>query len=206
MEFLGFTETGFQLIDKISNHTLLVVIGGFFILMSVFQWYMAHRQNNRIVENLIVQNDKNQQQLKAIVDVVGKISCYFEERAMRNVNIDQARSLIKSELEKSKYAIITHIVNVKQKNDLVNTQAVAERINIFIDTSYDWNISNLKKFDYQGKPLSSFMECHWKELIKAQALKDCENHEVDMQRLYNIYTNLFDSFKLSLNHKIDDIN
>ena len=50
------------------------------------------------------------------------------------------------------------------------------------------------------------MECHWKELIKAQALKDCENHEVDMQRLYNIYTNLFDSFKLSLNHKIDDIN
>jgi len=69
---------------------------------------------------------------------------------------------------------------------------------------YDSNILQLRKFEYKGKELSSFLDYVWKNHIKVQMLADCHDTEIDIYKLDTTYRAHFDTFKMSINHRIDE--
>ncbi|MCL1942544.1 MAG: hypothetical protein FWF54_03220 [Candidatus Azobacteroides sp.] len=191
------TELSQQSIDfgrAIADLGALAVIGGVFMVFVLL-----------MLSFFVYQLFTQQKKLSAIAEFSGKAMGYFEDTAMRNVNLDQARGLISFELERAKNETVIQVVKIKQKNNLDDTDAVQDKIVIFLDRLYSSSVSLLRKFDFQGKSLSTFMESNWKETVKKQMIKDCLNHEIDIHRLEESYIVLFSSFKASFNSKIDEI-
>lgn len=146
-----------------------------------------------------------QKKLASIAEFSEKAMGFFENSAIRNVNLDQARGLISTELEKAKNEVIVQVVKIKQKNHLDDIEAVNNKIDSFLDRSYSSTVALLRKFDFQEKNLSTFMESNWKEKVKGQMQRDCSNHDVDVQRIDESYSVLFNTLKISFNLKIDEI-
>ncbi len=185
-------QSSVDLSKAIADFGALAVIGGVFMVFILL-----------ILSLFVYQLFTQQKKLTAIAEFSETAMKYFEEMAMRNVNLDQARGLISLELERSKDETIIQVVKIKQKNHLDDIDAVQDKINSFLDRLYSGGVSMLRKFDFQGKNLSTFMESHWKEIVKKQMLRDCTNHEIDIHRLEESYTILFMSFKTNFNSKID---
>jgi len=200
-EIEKLSQTSIDLADKIANHSFWVVFTAvcmvvIFIILGFFIWQLR-LFTIKLVENM--------NKLDLICKFAEKVMQYFEKDAFRIVDIDQARSLISTELEKSKNAILVFVAKTKQKNNLDDKKAVEERVSLFIEKTYGLNVSLLRKFDFHGRPLSYFLDEKWKEEVKCRILKDCEDNTMDCSRIEATYSALFDSFKMIINHKIDDI-
>jgi len=182
VELYDVTESSLLFAKEIANYSLLVVASALCLSFST------------VLLVLFVSQVRKQNR---------SLSRFLEVHECRKVNIDQARSLMDSEFDKTRLEIIVHIIKIKQKNDLDNKCAISEKINLLIDVLYANNVSALRKFDFQNKVLSSFMECGWKDVVRRQMLTDCENHEIDIHKLDTAYRNIFLSFKTSYNLKIE---
>lgn len=188
------TNNSVEFSKAIADFGALAVIAGVFmvIVLLMFSFF-------------IYQLFTQQKQLASIAEFSQKAMGFFEDSAMRHVNLDQARGLISTELEKAKNEAVVQVVRIKQKNHLDDKEAVNNKIDSYLDRSYSSTISLLRKFDFQDKNLSTFMESNWKEKVKSQMQKDCSNHDIDVQRIEESYAVLFNSFKISFNLKIDEI-
>lgn len=182
-----------ELSKAIAEQGIQNLLSGAFMILSftmvVVVLYQIFTQNRR---------------LDVIAGFSKKAMGYFEDYAFRNVNLDQARGLITSKFEHARYEIVVQTIKIKQSNNLQDKDYVEAKIDAFIDKSYSSVISLLRKFTYQEKNLSSYMESAWKAKIRIQMLRDCETHEINVQKIDDTYNLLFNSFIVSFNIKIDE--
>jgi len=168
----------------------------FSYLLSSLQLHRSNKSQREFNRNISAN-------LSTIVESSTIVMEYFKEMALRKVNVDQARSLIASELEKSKLDIIINIVKTKKTNNLDDSEHIDKKVRDFVERAYENNAAMLRKFEFQGKVLAFFLENDWKNEVYRQAIKDCSNSVIDIHKLESTYRALFDKFKNGLNNKID---
>jgi len=86
------TESTLVLAKEIANLTLLVVASSLLLVISIvllILFVYQVRSQNRVVMR------------------------FFEDQGYRNVNLDQARSLMESEFEKTRLQLIVHVVKIR---------------------------------------------------------------------------------------------
>ena len=188
------THESLEITKAVSEQGIQNVIAGVFIAIFILMVSL-------IVYQIVSQN----KQISAIADYAKRTMDYIEEHSFQKVDIDRARGLVASELEKSKFEVIVNVLKIKQKNDIGDSDYIKNKIDSFIDKSFSNIIAILRKFTLHEKDLSTFIENSWKEKVKALVMKDCEAGEMDIQKIYDTYMMLFDSFKASFHLKIDEI-
>jgi len=198
MQVSELAGSSIDLAEKITNYSFWVVFTAasivvIFLLLSYVVWQLRF-----VTKSLIVKIDVIHQSAE-------KVSKYFEKDSFRSVDIDAARALISCQLELSRNSILVFIAKIKQRNHLDDKKAIEEKIDLFLDKAYGINESFLRKFDFQGRALSSFLRVEWKDAVKKKVVKDCDNNTMDCHKIESTYIALFDSFKLEINRKIDDI-
>lgn len=131
---------------------------------------------------------------------------YFKDRAMRMINLDQARGLISIELNRSRLEVVVQVIKIKENYHLENRDRVERTVTLFLDRLYASNIGYMNKFEYGGQLMSMFFDNGWKEIIRQQMIEDCENKEIRIHQLNDRYSIQFLQFQTAANQKIDEIN
>jgi len=203
------TKDVLKLAEGIHNFSLATILQSVVIvLLFVFVLYFLYDIRARSK-----QLESQTKDLTVLTGFAKSIAEYMKESAIRQVNIDQARILVRSELDKSKNAILFFIGKTMQKNNLSDKDTLIEKVETFINTTYGENESVLVKFDFHQRPLSSFLETSWREEVKGKIIEELEKFEkeqkdgigMDCIRIEEKYTSLFNKYKMAINHKIDKI-
>ena len=201
-DFSIVTEKSLALAEGIANYTILVVLSSIslvlFIILVIYYLIDIRERRKQAIEH--------GKSLAVITDFINKMADTMKENAMRSVNLDMARGLIASELEKTKWFIVFQVANMKQKNHLDDKEAIEVKIQLLIEQTYYKNYEILRKFEFQGKLLSTFLEERWKGQVFEQITKDCTNNHIDLVKLSETYDVLFVKFKNEMNRKLDDTN
>ena len=199
------TNDVLKIAEGIHNYSLAAVLQSVVIVL-LFVFVLYFLSDIRVRAK---QLESQTRDLNALTEFVKTL----RENAMRNVNIDQTRILISSELERSKNAILFFIGKTIQKNNLSDKDAIKEKVTLFSNKTYGANISVLNKFDYQQKPLSSFFEEDWRDDIREKMIEEFEKFEkvedlsvlMDCNKIEAKYSAFFDEYKRIINSKIDEI-
>ena len=203
------TRDVLRLAEGIHNFSLATILQSVVIvLLFVFVLYFLYDIRARSK-----QLESQTKDLTVLTGFAKSIAEYMKESAVRQVNIDQARVLVRSELDKSKNAILFFIGKTMQRNNLADKKAVEDKVETFINTTYGDNESVLVKFDFQQRPLSSFLETAWREEVKSKIIEEFDRFEqeqeegigMDCVKIEEKYTAIFNKFKMAINHKIDKI-
>ena len=201
------TESSLRLAEAISAYNAMKVLSAVAIMLLIvlvlFYLLDIHLRRREVSELR-----KSFADLSSFVKSTSEV---MKDNAMRSVSLDQTRVLVASELSKSKNAILFFIGKTMQKNNLSDREAVREKVDLFVNQQYGDNVLALNKFDYRQRPLASFLDPNWREEVKRRIIEEFEKHEKDAEKSMNCYTieakysALFDSFKMTINHKIDEI-
>ena len=186
------TQNSIDMSRAVAEYGILIVIAGVMLVLFLVQTFFIGYQ--------ILTRDKH---IRVIAEFSRKALGFFEDEALRNINLDQTRGLVSSEFERAKSDTIIQVAKIKQCNNLDDREYVTHKIDAFIDQSYSNMVTILRKFVYDKNNLATFMDAAWPAAIKHQMLRDCENHEIDIARLSDSYGLLFTKFKSEFNTKID---
>lgn len=194
---LQTTTEVLDLAKGISDYGILIMLAALMLAFMIYQIVDNFRRQKRYEE----QNDG----LAAMAEFAKKAAEFFEERAARKVNIDQARATISTDLNRTAQAIVVQVVKIKEANNLEQTDIVRRNIETFLNGMYAASESFLRKFEFEGHPLSTFIESSWKEQIKQRMIEDCAVHDYNISRLEEVYRDVMLGYKSLVNKKLDDI-
>lgn len=193
-------QTTSEVIDVakgISDYGAVIMLAALMMVYIVWQIVDNFRRQKRYEE----QNTG----LAVMAEFAKRAAEYFEERAERKVSIDQARAIISTEFARTTQAVAMQIVKIKEANNLDQTDLVRRNVETFLNGLYASTEGMLRKFEFEGHPLSTFIESSWKEQLKARMVEDCATHDFNISRLEEVYRDEFLSYKSLLNQKLDDI-
>lgn len=193
-------QTTSEVIDVakgISDYGAVIMLAALMMVYIVWQIVDNFRRQKRYEE----QNTG----LAMMAEFARRAAEYFEERAERKVSIDQARAIISTEFARTTQAVAMQIVKIKEANNLDQTDLVRRNVETFLNGLYASTEGMLRKFEFEGHPLSTFIESSWKEQLKARMVEDCATHDFNISRLEEVYRDEFLGYKSLLNQKLDDI-
>lgn len=181
----------------ISDYGAVIMLAALMIVYIIWQIVDNFRRQKRYEE----QNTG----MAAMAEFARRAADFFEEKAARKVNVDQARAIVSAEFHRVVGAVVVEIVEIKEANNLDQANIVQGKIEMFLDGMYASTESFLRKFEFEGHSLHSFLESEWKSQTKRRMTDDCTTHEYNIGRLKGSYDNEFTSHKNVVYQKLDEI-
>jgi hypothetical protein len=83
---------------------------------------------------------------------------FFNNKMLKEINIDQARSEISEQLDKMSSSMKFQIILMKELNHIANEEETMRRIDMFIKNMHNKAYNHFKKFEYKEKLLTEVLE------------------------------------------------
>lgn len=131
---------------------------------------------------------------------------FFNNKMLRDINIDQARSEISEQLDKMSSSMKFQIMLMKELNHIADKEGTTKRIESFVKTMHNKAYNHFKKFEYKEKYLTEVMEPNFMdsaaELMKK--LLYLENNEFNATYINSQVEDFHSQVKTAFNIRLDD--
>jgi len=95
--------------------------------------------------------------LSTISEASIKTMQFFNNKMMKDINIDQARSEIVEQLDKCASSMKFQILIMRELNHISDKEATMERIKLFVSNLYSRKFNHFKKFEFDERPLTEIL-------------------------------------------------
>ena len=202
---LEVIEGSLKTAQSISEFGLMVVICGFFVVLSalmmiaMFRWQMntidsVMKTNKDMLNKLDVQMSENNRIMQSIAE--GLIpKTMLEIKNTSSMAFDLAR-----------HRLLELIDTVLDENHIADREATEDKINKLVTNLHEDMKSKFDCYSYRGRKLSQYTNQEWINWMICNVVTEIYNKNgMSRDRTYTSVTATFDRIKLDFYHRINEV-
>lgn len=202
---LGVVEGSLKTAQSISEFGLMVVICGFFVVLSalmmiaMFRWQMntidnVMKTNKDMISRLDTQMSENNKTLKSIA-----------ESLMPDTMLE-IKNTSGMAFELAKYRLLAIIDTVLSENHISDRESTENKIENLVDNMHNDMNSKFDYYSYRGRKLSTYTNTEWIKWMSNIIVSEIYNKNgQNKDRTFTNVTAVFDRIKLDFYHRLNDL-
>jgi RNAse (barnase) inhibitor barstar len=202
---LEVVEGSLKTAQSISEFGLMVVICGFFVVLSalmmiaMFRWQMntidsVMKTNKDMISRLDTQMSENNKTLKSIA-----------ESLMPDTMLE-IKNTSGMAFELAKYRLLDIIDTVLSENHKSDRESTENKIENLVDNMHNDMNSKFDYYSYRGRKLSTYTNIEWIKWMSNIIVSEIYNKNgQNKDRTFTNVTAVFDRIKLDFYHRLNDL-
>jgi hypothetical protein len=202
---LEVIEGSLKAAQSISEFGLMVVICGFFVVLSalmmiaMFRWQMntidsVMKTNKDMISRLDTQMSENNKTLKSIA-----------ESLMPDTMLE-IKNTSGMAFELAKYRLLDIIDTVLSENHISDRESTENKIESLVDNMHNDMNSRFDYYSYRGRKLSTYTNIEWIKWMSNIIVSEIYNKNgQNKDRTFTNVTAVFDRIKLDFYHRLNDL-
>jgi hypothetical protein len=202
---LEVVEGSLKTAQSISEFGLMVVICGFFVVLSalmmiaMFRWQMntidsVMKTNKDMISRLDTQMSENNKTLKSIA-----------ESLMPDTMLE-IKNTSGMAFELAKYRLLDIIDTVLSENHISDRESTENKIENLVDNMHNDMNSKFDYYSYRGRKLSTYTNIEWIKWMSNIIVSEIYNKNgQNKDRTFTNVTAVFDRIKLDFYHRLNDL-
>ena len=201
---LDVVEGSLRTAQSISEFGLMVVICGFFVVLSALMMIFMFKWMVNTINDVMKTNKEMLSKLDAQMHENNKIMQSIAE-GLRPETDQRIRILSKSMFNLAKYELMEIVETVRTENHIVDRSGTEAKITKLVTNLHEDKNSDFGYYTYRGRKLSSYTNNEWIEWMKQGVVGAIYNDKgFSKDRVETDITAIFDRIKLDFHHRLHD--
>ena len=201
---IDVVEGSLRTAQSISEFGLMVVICGFFVVLSALMMIFMFKWMVNTINDVMKTNKEMLSKLDAQMHENNKIMQSIAE-GLRPETDQRIRILSKSMFNLAKYELMEIVETVRTENHIVDRSGTEAKITKLVTNLHEDKNSDFGYYTYRGRKLSSYTNNEWIEWMKQGVVGAIYNDKgFSKDRVETDITAIFDRIKLDFHHRLHD--
>lgn len=201
---LEVIEGSLKTAQGISELGFMVVVCGFFVVISALMWLGMMRWMMNTINDMMKSNKDMLAKLDAQMQENNKIMQSIAE-GLRPETDQRIRILSKSMFNLARYELMEIIDTVRTENHITDREATEAKITKLVTNLHEDKNSDFGYYTYRGRKLSSYTNNHWIEWMRQGVISAIYSDKgFNKDRVETDVTAIFDRIKLDFHHRLHD--
>ena len=201
---LEVIEGSLKTAQGISELGFMVVVCGFFVVISALMWLGMMRWMMNTINDMMKSNKDMLAKLDAQMQENNKIMQSIAE-GLRPETDQRIRILSKSMFNLARFEMMDIIHTVRTENHITDREGTEAKIAKLVTNLHEDKNSDFGYYTYRGRKLSSYTSPQWIEWMKQGVISEIYNDKgFNKDRMDTNVTAIFDRIKLDFHHRLHD--
>lgn len=189
----------------VSEYGLMVVICGFFVVLSVLMMIFLFRWTMNTINDVMKTNKEMLAKLDAQMQENNRIMQSVAE-GLRPETDMRVKTTSKNLFNLAKFELIEIIETVKAENHISDREATEAKIAKLVTNLHEEKNADFDYYTYRGRKLSSYTNPQWINWMHQGVVAEIYNEKgFSRDRMYTNITAIFDRVKLDFYHRMNEL-